>query len=160
MEAGWAEVSWRDDRQYIYEYDYVNREWNFYEEYPLTPGALVQTDVQYDTDLGMWKALYYLGGGYWSRLAREDLGITTADRAFNRGEVFAADDVCPILPLSSFDKGYLLIDGMWHTWDMRYPTDVDERSCTRDNDPANLDCSRLCRSGSFTTANRYFCNPH
>lgn len=120
MEAGWAEVSWRDDRQYIYEYDYVHNVWTFFDEYVLVPGSQVETDVQYDANLGMWKARYYLGGNYWRVLAMADLGVTVADRGFNRGEVFTADGVHPILPLSGFDKGYLLIDGAWRFWDDRY----------------------------------------
>lgn len=35
MEAGWAEVSWRDDRQYLYEFDSVNNTWVFFDEYAL-----------------------------------------------------------------------------------------------------------------------------
>ena len=48
MEAGWAEVWWRDDRQYIYEFDSVNDQWVFFDEYELAPGSAVETDVQYD----------------------------------------------------------------------------------------------------------------
>jgi hypothetical protein len=60
----------------------------------------------------MWKARYYLGGGYWRVLGTADLGFNTADRGYKRGEVYTADGVHPILPLSSFDKGYLLINGV------------------------------------------------
>jgi hypothetical protein len=130
MEAGWAEVSWRDDRQYIYlmwQSDSVNYTWIFFDEYVLAPGTTVETDVQYDPNLSMWKARYYLGGGYWRVLATADLGFNTADRGYNRGEIYTADGVHPILPLSGFDKGYLLIDGVWRNWDTRYPTDVTER---------------------------------
>lgn len=130
MEAGWAEVSWRDDQQYIYlmwQSDSVNYSWIFFDEYALAPGTTVETDVQYDSSLGMWKARYYLGGGYWRVLTTADLGFNIADRGYNRGEVYTADGVHPILPLSGFDKGYLLIDGVWRIWDTRYPTDVTER---------------------------------
>jgi len=120
MEAGWAEVWWRDDQQYIYEFDSVNDQWVFFDEYELAPGSAVETDVQYDPNLGMWKARYYLGGGYWRVLATMDLGFITADRGYNRGEVYTADGVHPILPLSGFDKGYLLIDGIWRLWDDQY----------------------------------------
>jgi len=30
IEAGWGEVSWRDDRQYIYEFDSATQTWNFF----------------------------------------------------------------------------------------------------------------------------------
>lgn len=127
MEAGWAEVSWRDDRQYIYlmwQSDSIPYSWIFFDEYALAPGTTVETDVQYDPNLSMWKARYYLGGGYWRVLGTADLGFNTADRGYNRGEVYTADGVHPILPFSSFDKGYLLIDGVWRIWDTRYWTEV------------------------------------
>jgi len=41
-----------------------------------------------------------------------------------RGEVYTADGVHPILPLSGFDVGYLLIDSVWRIWDTRYWTEV------------------------------------
>jgi len=124
IEAGWAEVSWRDDRQYIYQFDSVNDTWVFFDEYSLAPGTTVETDVQHDPSLTKWKARYHLGGGYWGVLAAVDLGFSTADRGYNRGEVYTADGVHPILPLSGFDTGYLLIDGAWHLWDTRYLTDI------------------------------------
>lgn len=124
IEAGWGEVSWRDDKQYIYEFDSVNDQWVFFDEYELTPGSVVETDVQYDPSQGMWKARCHLGGGYWRVLATENLGFAPADHGFNRGEVYTADGVHPILPLSGFDKGYLLIDGVWRLWDGRYWTAV------------------------------------
>lgn len=37
IEAGWAEVSWRDDRQYIYKMDGTTQTWNFYDQYSLQP---------------------------------------------------------------------------------------------------------------------------
>ena len=85
MEAGWAEVSWRNDRQYIYEFDTVNNTWIFFDEYSLTPGSRIETDVQYDPNLGMWKARYYLGGGYWRVLMTANIGFTTASQGYNRG---------------------------------------------------------------------------
>lgn len=124
MEAGWAEVSWRDDRQYIYEFDTVNNTWIFFDEYSLALGSRVETDVQYDPDLGMWKARYHLGGDYWRVLMTADIGFTTASQGYNRGEVYTADGVHPILPLSGFDVGYLLINGVWRIWDTRYLTDI------------------------------------
>ncbi len=126
MEAGWAEVSWRDDRRYIYQYDSANATWVFFDEYVLPLGAMVETDVQYDPNSEMWKARYHLGGGNWAVLATADLGFITADRGYNRGEVYTADGIHPILPLSSFDKGYLLIDGIWRPWTTSYNTDVTE----------------------------------
>jgi hypothetical protein len=125
IEAGWGEVSWRDDRQYIYEFDSVNQTWNFFDEYPLSSGSAVETRVYYNADVDAWRALHYLGENRWRVLVEVSLGFTTADRGFNRGEVYTADGVHPILPLSGFDKGYLLIDGVWRIWDTRYWTWID-----------------------------------
>jgi hypothetical protein len=125
IKAGWGEVSWRDDRQYIYEFDSVNQTWNFFDEYPLSSGSAVETRVYYNADVDAWRALYYLGENRWRVLVEVSLGFTTADRGFNRGEVYTADGVHPILPLSGFDKGYLLIDGVWRIWDTRYWTWID-----------------------------------
>lgn len=124
MEAGWAEVPWRDNRQYIYEYDYVHRQWIFFDEYVLASGSQVETDVQYDASQDLWKARYHLGDNYWRVLMTADIGFTMADHGYNRGEVYTADGVHPILPLSSFDKGYLLINGVWRIWDTRYLSDI------------------------------------
>ena len=124
IEAGWGEVSWRDDRQYIYEFDSFNDTWVFFDEYNLISGSRVETDVQYDSNLGMWKARYHLGGGYWRVLMTADIGFTIASQGYNRGEVYTADGVHPILPLSGFDVGYLLIDSVWRIWDTRYWTEV------------------------------------
>jgi len=45
IEAGWGEVSWRDDRQYIYEFDSATQTWNFFDEYTLSSGSAVETRV-------------------------------------------------------------------------------------------------------------------
>lgn len=126
MEAGWAEHSSRDDGQYIYEYDSVTQEWHYFDEYDLSPGLTVETLVEYRPDTDTWWALYYLGDNDWAILAEESLGFTTADRGYNRGEVYTADGTHPILPVSGFDKGYLRIDDVWRVWDTRYSTRVDE----------------------------------
>ena len=125
MEAGWVEISWRDDRQYLYEYDSVTRDWSFYDEFTLSSGSIVETRVYYNADLAEWRAVYHFEAyPYAALLASEALGFTTADNGYNRGEVYTADGVHPILPISRFDKGYLQINGGWEVWDMRYWTEV------------------------------------
>ncbi len=120
IEAGWAEVSWRDDKQYVYEFDSVTQEWHFFDGYTLSSGSAVETRVFYMSGIyNEWWATYYLGGGSWAVLAAESLGFTTADRGYNRGEVYTADGIHPILPPSSFERGYLLVNG-WQLWDTRY----------------------------------------
>ena len=121
MEAGWAEVSWRDDRQYIYEFDTVNDTWIFFDEYNLTSGSRVETDVQYDPNLGMWKARYHLGGGYWRVLMTADIGFTTADRGFNRGRCTPQMEFTQSCPCQGLTRGTcsLMACGKFGTRDTR-----------------------------------------
>jgi len=53
MEAGWAEVSWRGNAQYIYQYDSATQTWHFYDQYALSTGTAVETLVKSD------------GNNYW-----------------------------------------------------------------------------------------------
>lgn len=125
MEAGWAECSWKDNRQYVYEHDSVTDRWNYFDQFELSSGSAVETLVEYRPDTGTWWALYYIGDSQWAVLAEESLGFTTADHGYNRGEVYTSDDAHhPILPVSGFDKGYLKIDDIWRIWDTRYDTDI------------------------------------
>lgn len=126
MEAGWAEVSWRNDQQYIYQFDSNTREWHFFDQFVLGLGSAVETMVEYKPDTNTWQALLYLHDNQWAKLAEENLGFTVADVGHNWGEVYLEDGSAspPILPMSRFDKGYLKIDGVWRIWDTRYPTFV------------------------------------
>jgi len=128
MESGWAEVSWRDDRQYVYQYDSNTREWHFFDQFALEPGSPVETLVEYRPDMNTWWALLYLHDDQWALLAEENLGFALADASYNWGEIYLSDSGMspPILPPSKFNKGYLKIDGIWRTWDMRYATFVRE----------------------------------
>jgi hypothetical protein len=126
MEAGWAEVSWRDDRQYVYQFDSATQTWHFYDQYSLSIMSPVETEVYYNSSISKWRALYRIGGSNWAVLAEESLGFTTADEGFNRGEAYTADGIHPILPPSGFDLGYLLIGGVWRIWDTRYLTEEAE----------------------------------
>jgi hypothetical protein len=126
MEAGWAEVAWRDDKQYVYEFDSATLEWHFFDQFTLSPGSAVETLVEYRPDTGTWWALYYLGDNLWALLAEEVLGFTVADHGYNWGEIYITGTTThPVLPVSGFDKGYLkMTDGVWRLWDTRYATGV------------------------------------
>lgn len=128
MEAGWAETWDEGDEQFVYEYDSATQEWRIFDEYPLSKGDAVETAVHYVPDVGEWRADYHLWGNVWAVLAQEPLDFDTADRAYNRGEVYTNDGVHPILPPSGFDTGLLYVDGVWRLWDTRYLTDIDEDS--------------------------------
>jgi len=126
IEAGWAEVSWRGNAQYIYEYDSATQTWHFYDQYTLSTGTAVRTLVKSE-GINYWFAELYWNGNY-QRLARESIGFNTASLGYNRGEAYTADGVHPILPMSRFDMGYLNLTGgsTWNVWDTHYPTTVNE----------------------------------
>jgi len=128
MEAGWAEVSWRDDQQYVYQYDSSTREWHFFDQFALEPGSPVETLVEYRPDENTWWALLYLHDDQWALLAEENLDFILADNSYNWGEIYLSDSNMPppILPPSKFDKGYLKIDEVWRIWDTRYATFISE----------------------------------
>jgi len=128
MEAGWAEVSWRDDRQYVYQYDSNTREWHFFDQFALEPGSPVETLVEFRPDQNTWWALVYMHDNQWALLAEESLGFALADNSYNWGEIYLSDSNMspPILPLSQFDKGYLKIDEIWRIWDTRYATFISQ----------------------------------
>jgi hypothetical protein len=130
MEAGWSEVSWRDDKQYVYQYDSNTRQWHFFDQFVLETGSPVETKVEYRPDKNTWWALFHLSGNEWSVLAEEDLGFSIADSSYNWGEIYLENDnsPTPILPLSRFDIGELKINNRWRLWndDFFTQTIVDE----------------------------------
>lgn len=124
MEAGWVEHSGLDDRQYVYEYDSATHSWNFFVgQFSLSPGTPVETRVRYDSSISQWVAELWWNGA-WRELASESLGFVTADMGYSRGEIYTADGNHPVLPVSSFDRGYLRVGGIWTVWDWRWNSDV------------------------------------
>lgn len=126
IEAGWAEVSWRDNRQYVYQYDSTTQAWHWYDQYTLSTGTPVETLVQSDGNYYWIVELYW--NGNFQRLTRVVIGFDTASLGYNRGEAYTADGVHPILPVSRFDMGYLNLTGgnIWNVWDTHYPTTVNQ----------------------------------
>lgn len=120
MEAGWAEHWSREDSQYIYEFDSATHTWHYFDQFVISVGSPVETQVYYSSLVGKWRAIYYYGDSSWALLAEESLGFTAADNGFNRGEILTLDGVHPLLPMSKFDKSYLLISDIWRVWDTRY----------------------------------------
>lgn len=121
MEAGWTEVSWRSDAQYLYTMDSADpccRHW--YDNYPLSWGSTVETRVRYTSSVSKWRALYFLGNGTWAVLREVNIGFVTASNGYNRGEIYTSNGVHPSYPNSTFDKGYLYISGVWDLWDTTY----------------------------------------
>jgi hypothetical protein len=119
MEAGWAEHSTRDNTRYIYEYDSVDRVWNFFQS--LADGSQLEVVVYHQSGTE-WRAIRALTGGGWAILRKRDLGFKIAWNGYNRGEINLGDATFPILPSVTFNKNDLLIDGIWIPWDTQFYT--------------------------------------
>jgi len=123
IESGWAEVSWRDNEQYVYQFDSSTMTWNLFDQYSLSPGDLVRTLVE-SIGNDIWVAELYWNGSY-HRLAQVDIGFTTASNGYNQAEIYTSVETHPYLPRSVFDANYLYEgNNIWHIWDTSYPTVV------------------------------------
>jgi hypothetical protein len=109
IEAGWAEVSWRDNRQYIYEFDSANNTWNWYDQYTLTPGTPVIGDY---ADLGS-DAL---------------IGFSGANHSYNGFENYSDRSVMTIMSPSHTDESSLYNGSLWNTWDHRFQATTQTRA--------------------------------
>lgn len=118
IEAGWAEVNWRNNRQYIFQFDSANRTWNFYDQYSLSQGDKVTVFVQNDGGT-FWRAVLYRNGVY-NILARVDVGFTSVSHVFNGFENYSSNGIISIMPFSSFDEAYLYNGVLWRTWDTSF----------------------------------------
>lgn len=82
LEAGWAEVGWRNDDQYVYTYDTRDNQWKFYDQYNLSSGtrffALIDSEVS-STRSTNWRAWIWWNNA-WNRLSTISLPIY--DEAF------------------------------------------------------------------------------
>jgi hypothetical protein len=113
IEIGWAEVSWRGDTQYGYEYDTVDKTWNWF----TLPGSTLEVKVEKYSGT-TWRASYKNSGGTWTIAAEEDIGLSTAERAENRGEVYTLyTSPHPNLPSTTTDVSELKLDAYsWYGW--------------------------------------------
>ena len=120
IEAGWAEKYFRDDRQYIFEFDSVNSTWNFYETFVPSPGDLVEVSVINDGGT-FWKARV-LREGRQIELARVDVGFTCDNNSYHGFEFATVLNHLVFMPLTHFDRTYLFNGTIWDPWDTDYDT--------------------------------------
>ncbi|MBI4284966.1 MAG: hypothetical protein HY670_03575 [Chloroflexi bacterium] len=120
IEVGWAEVSWRDDTRYMYEYDTARNEWYLYS---LPTGTTLEVAVLRDPGTTKWYAEYQSGGN-WYEVAYQDIGISVAENGYNCSEVFTYDGTHPDFPSTYTDYGLLYVSGQWDWWDTSYSTNT------------------------------------
>ena len=126
IEAGWCEVSWKDERQYIYvSGSFVGGSSIYYEEYNISSGLAVETRVRYLAPIDKWIAEYFdTASNMWKVLYEASPGFVAADNGYNRGEIYTNNGKHPLMPPSIFDIGKLFVNGEWRDWNNAYPTNV------------------------------------
>jgi hypothetical protein len=92
IEAGWYEVSWKDERQYIYvSGSFVGGSSIYFSEYNISSGSPVETRVRYLASIDKWIAEYFdTDSDMWKVLYEASPGFIEADNGYNRGEVYTA----------------------------------------------------------------------
>ncbi|HWL65892.1 MAG TPA: hypothetical protein VNP73_07950 [Actinomycetota bacterium] len=131
LEVGWAEVSWKDDRQYVYTYSDESTKWQFHERYELVPGQSYSFRV-YGCALpgdgrGTCAAIYW--NGQWELLRTSKYGCTYVHRKDPDRRCFIEEytevysvDSSPEPTLGSdndaveWSDAQLLVGKTWSTW--------------------------------------------
>lgn len=122
LEAGWGEVSWRNDDQYVYTYDTIDRRWNFYDSYNIGP----TDDIFFWLDkyscnaygLCTYRAYIHWNGG-WQLLdsVADYFGAPTTPLAEAYVEVYDNGSALPWY-IGSIDMDNIQVhdDGAWAYW--------------------------------------------
>lgn len=120
IQVGWAEVGWRDDKQYVFAYDTEHNEWHFYDQYPISPSAWIQVSISYQggTNWAVW--LWW--NAVWILLDEADVGFSSPEYADEFGEVYISKGRHFYIPDTSFYDSNLLVEGSWSPWDTSYLT--------------------------------------
>ncbi len=82
LEAGWPEVGWRNDDQYVYTWDTRDKVWKFYDQYNLANGSrffvLIDSEVSSSRST-YWRAWVWWNSA-WNLLSR--ISLPVYDEAF------------------------------------------------------------------------------
>lgn len=120
IQVGWAEVGWRDDKQYVFAYDTEHNEWHFYDQYPISPSMWIEVSITYEW--GTTWAAWLWWGSVWILLDEADVGFSSPEYADQFGEVYISKGRHFHVPDTSFYDTHLLVEGSWSLWDRKYPT--------------------------------------
>lgn len=123
MEVGWVEASWQANNRYVFQFNSTDFVWDIYSDSPLSDGTQLRVRVRHSSG-NTWRAEKYSGSN-WILLRSANIGFSTGQNSYNKGEVYTDDpNWHPGFPSSTFNEGYLLVDGIWKIWDTRFPTVV------------------------------------
>lgn len=65
IEVGWVEAGWHGTSQRVYTYDSQDRIWNFWTQYPISPGSRIYVEIFKNTQNGRWDALLFWNGNWY-----------------------------------------------------------------------------------------------
>ena len=121
IQVGWAEVGWRDDKQYVFVYDTVDNIWHFYDQFLISPGDWVIVAINYQG--GTTWATWIWWGNNWVLLDVEDIGLGSPPPYTDQfGEVYTYDGYHFSIGLPAFKDTHILLNGAWDLWDTSYFT--------------------------------------
>jgi hypothetical protein len=119
IQCGWAEVSWRDDKQYVFTYDTQHNVWQFYDQYALTIGSSYEFYINHQGG-NTWRC-WLKWNGVWTTLTDASIGFAAATYADEFGEIYTAGGVHFSVPNTNFVGSQIWTD-TWHTWTTAYAT--------------------------------------
>jgi len=120
IQVGWAEVGWRDDKQYVFAYDTEHNEWHFYDQYPISSSTWIQVSISYRG--GTTWAVWLWWNTVWVLLDEAEVDFSSPEYADQFGEVYISNGRHFYVPDTSFYGTNLLVEGSWSSWDTSYPT--------------------------------------
>jgi hypothetical protein len=122
LELGWAEVSWRADAQYIYSYNTVQNQWQFFDQYPIAAGSRITVSVV-DVGNGVWEAQLWWNGA-WNTLVSVNPGTGIGCGNEQYVEVYTAGTgqnfAFPTVTVGDGTANGMRLSataGQWHSWD-------------------------------------------
>lgn len=127
LEVGWAEVGWRSDAQYIYTYNSKNKQWKFYDQYPISSGARVWFQI-FDAGGGLWAADIWWNGGWWRlETVNPGSGMGCAGELYSEIHTLSSGKHFPFPNIKFGDAttGGIQIhprNDRWRTWDTSIAT--------------------------------------
>lgn len=126
LELGWAEVSWRGDAQYIYSYNTVQNQWQFFDQYPIAAGSRITVSVV-NVGNGVWEAQLWWNG-VWNTLVSVNPGADIGCGNEQYVEVYTGGTgqhyAFPTITVGDGTANGMRIEkaaNAWHSWDSTIP---------------------------------------
>jgi hypothetical protein len=115
IETGWAEASWADDKQFVFEYDTNQNDWNVYDDIVIEPGAELMAKVEWLYN-NTWQASVVVND-LMHILKTVDVGFTQTNFVANGFETASRITDDPRrMPPAHFSQAMLSNGSEWLEW--------------------------------------------